>query len=179
MNLDVELSFMLLERGKVMRKILLLVMIITFLFVSGGCTFVEEREAMADFRPDKYWEDVWKIEKRESHIELTPDQAVLDAHSMIRYTGEEPAEDVRILMSSPLTDNLVSEELAVSYNTVKPGEELDFQFHHESPWREEIPITALSGKIVDDYTYNSYISIAWRYGDEEYNLRFFDWSNEH
>ncbi|MDO9535412.1 MAG: hypothetical protein Q7J85_08795 [Bacillota bacterium] len=169
------------ERGKAMRKLLLLLLIISFVFASSGCSVLEEREAMADFRPDRYWENSWKIEKRESHIELTPDQAVLEASSVIRYTGEEPAEDVRIIMSSPLTDNLLDKdgELATSYGTVKPGEVLEYNFRHEGSWREKTPIAVFAEKLVDDYTYNSYIRIAWKYGDQEYSLRFFDWSSDH
>jgi len=169
------------ERGKAMRKLLLLLLIISFLFASSGCTVLEEREAMADYRPDRYWANSWEILERESHIELTPDQAVLNSSCLIRYTGQEPAEDVRIIMSSPLTDNLLDKdkELATSYGTVKPGEELEYEIFHEGSWREKTPVAVFAEKLVDDYTYNSYVRIAWKYGDEEYSFRFFDWSKGH
>ena len=167
------------ERGKVMRKLLLLLLIISFVFASSGCSVSEE--TMADFRPHSNWDGSWKIEKRESHIELTSDQAVLHASSVIRYTGEDPAEDVRIMMSSPLTDNLLDKdgELSTSYGTVEPGDELEYNFNHEGSWREKTPIAVFPEKLVDDYTYNSYISIAWKYDDQEYSLKFFDWSKDH
>jgi len=84
-------------------------------------------------------------------------------------------------MSSPLTDNLLDKDkdLAASYGTVKPGQELEYNFHYESPWREKTPVAVFAEKLVDDYNNNSYIRISWKYGDEEYNLRFFDWSSSH
>jgi hypothetical protein len=169
------------ERGKAMRKLLLLLLVLSFIVASSGCNVVEEREAIADFRPDRYWEEAWKIEKRESHIELTPDHAVLDSSSIIRYTGEEPADDVRIIMSSPLTYSWLDmdKEHIVSYGTVKPGEELEYQIFHEGPWREKTPVAVFAEKLVDDYTYNSYIRISWKYGDQDYSFRFFDWSKGH
>jgi hypothetical protein len=146
--------------------------------VSAGCSVEEEKEVMAGLRPDQYWKGVWEVEERESHIELTPDHAVIDAFCLVKYLGEEPAEDVRIVIRSPLAYRLIEDDLAADYGTVKPGQELEYHLYHEDPsWRKKVPVGVFEVKLVDDFFVNAYVDISWKYGEEKYNIHFYDWGH--
>jgi len=160
-----------------MRKILLL-LLITFLFLSTGCSVEEGKEVMVGLRPDKYWEGIWKVEEKESHLELTPDHAVIEAFCLVKYLGEKPAEDVSIVIRSPLTYRLIVDDLATEYGTVQPGEEFEYHLNYEdASWRKKLPLGVFEEKLKDDFFVNSYVEIAWRYGEEEYNIHFYDWGH--
>lgn len=162
-----------------MKKALLLIVAAVFIMSNAGCAVVEEREALADSFPDKYWEDVWVITERESDIMIDDERALMEAYCQVEYQGEEPAEDVKIIIRSPLTYDFISEESAQRYGTVEPGEKLEYHLQTEyQDWDENVPVYVFAEKISDDFRENYYVGISWRYGEEEFSKQFFDWSKE-
>lgn len=150
--------------------------IFSLLLIATGCAVVEEREALASMRPDKYWENVWVIEKKKTHLEILPDKAVLETNCFISYEGERPAEDVTVIIRSPLTYDFIEDHLAENYGTVYPGDKIEYHLHHEFPhWRERIPVGVFEEKLIDDFTINAYVGISWKYGEEEFSIQFYDW----
>lgn len=162
-----------------MRKILLIILM-AVLFFSTGCSVEEGEEVMAGFRPDKYWEGAWKVEEKESHLELASNGAVAEAFCRIKYLGEKPAEDVRIIIKSPLTYRLIEDDLAAVFDTVQPGEEIEYHLNHEdASWQEKVTVGVFEDKLKDDFSVNSYVEVTWRYADEQYHVQFFDWGDMH
>ncbi len=161
-----------------MRKPLLLVAIISVFFILSGCKVVEEREAVAQYRPDRYWEKVWVVEEKVTHLKATPETITMTASCIIKYEGEEPAEDVTIVMRSPLTYDFIGEQEKQKFDIIAPGEQLEYRLQLEvDNWRERIPVGVFQEKLVDDFQGNSYIGVSWRYGEDEYDIRFYDWGD--
>jgi hypothetical protein len=162
-----------------MRKLLLLILI-AFLFFTTGCRMEEQKEVMAGLRPDKYWKEVWKVEEKETQLELTSGQAVVEAFCRVKYLGEKPAEDVWIMIGSPLTRTLIEDAPAVEYETIQPGEEVEYRLKHEvDSWQEKVPVGVSEQKLKEDFLINSYVQVGWKYGEEEYSIDFYDWKNAH
>jgi len=161
-----------------MQKMLLFLSMVLLLAFSAGCTITEEKEVMAGARSERYWEKVWEVSHRESHVEITPENAVFEASCRVKYRGGEPAEDVKIIIRSPLTYVFIEEHHFKEYGTVKPGEELQYHLYVECPsWRDKMPVGVFEEKLVDDFTLNSHVAISWKYGAEEFAAEFYDWES--
>lgn len=162
-----------------MKRIMLLMLTAVLLFSSNGCTVVQETHAFADSFPDKYWEDVWVIEERKTNMEFDEDTAIMEGYTLVHYQGEQPAEDVRIIIRSPLTYEFISNDKAWLYSTVRPGETIAYTMHAEYPnWEDNTSAYIFEEKLIDDYKKNFYVGISWRYGDEYFSKKFFDWHKE-
>lgn len=160
-----------------MKKVLLIMVAAFFLFGGTGCMVVEEKEAFADSFPDKYWENIWVIEERNTEITIDGEQVIMDGYSVINYKGDKPAEDVTIIIRSPLTYDFIEDGMAQTFGTVEPGEKLEYELHAMYyDWQENVPAYILEDKLMDDFRKNFYVGINWRYGDEQYKKRFHDWS---
>ena len=160
-------------------KKLLLIMAMLFVFsMLAGCKMVEEREAIAEYRPDRYWENVWVVQERISNMEVTEDNIILTASCIVNYEGDELAKDVTLVMKSPLTHPFIDELEKEYFDVVNPGEELRFSMRVElENWQEEIPSSVFKEKLVDDFQDNSYVGVSWNFeeDDEEYDVRMYDW----
>ena len=167
-----------LEGEKDMSRIIFIILM-AILFVSTGCS-MEEEEVMAGFRPDKYWEGIWKVEEKESHLEISPQGAAIEAFCRIRYIGDKPAENVRVIIKSPLTYMLIDDSLAAEYDLVQPGQEVEFHLKHEvASWQEKVTVGVFEDKLKDDFSFNSYVEVNWSDSREQYHVQFFDWGDMH
>lgn len=161
-----------------MRRIIFIILM-AILFVSTGCS-VEEEEVMAGFRPDKYWEGIWKVEEKESHLEISPQGAAIEAFCRIRYLGDEPVENVKVIMKSPLTYMLIDDSLAAEYGLVQHGEEIEFHLKHEVvSWQEKVAVGVFEDKLKEDFSVNSYVEVNWSDSRGQNQVQFFDWRDAH
>ena len=159
-----------------MRKTLLLVLI-AFLLFYAGCSGVGQ-EVIAGVRPEKHWEGTWKIEGLESRVEFIDGQAVVEGFCLIKYRGEKPAEDVRIIINSPLMQNVITGELATEFGTIQPGDEFEYHLNYKSAsWQENVPVGLSEDKLGDDFFLNSYVEVAWKYDPDEFDVVFYDWKS--
>lgn len=159
-----------------MKKLLFFMSIIIVFAMLTGCKVVEEREAVAEYRPDRYWENVWVVQERISNIDASGETLTLTASCIVTYEGDEPAEDVNIVMRSPLTRVFIGEEESEYLDIVNPGEELRFSLQKEvKNWQEEVPAGVFEEKIIDDFQDNSYVGLSWSFGEEEHDIRMYDW----
>ncbi len=145
-----------------------------FFLLAAGCTFqqLDAEETLA--RPDILWKTTWLIEERQARIDLSTEDAFLEASCLINYQGEETVEDVRVAMASPLTDVLIAEDLAKTFSVVKPGDKLKFSFDTVYPhWKKKVPTAILTEKIIDDFNNNSYVSVCWKGDEDEHCVKFF------
>ncbi len=138
-------------------------------------------EVAEGLRPEKYWEEVWKIRNKESNVEMEDGQVYLKASCLLQYQGEKPVEDVQVMILSPLSERLVCLDSAQNYGTISPGEEIEYYLSQPCPcpaW-QETPVVGCSEKnFIDDFTLNSYVDITWSYEGQQHNVKFFDWSEE-
>ncbi|NMB40809.1 MAG: hypothetical protein GX996_02610 [Firmicutes bacterium] len=161
-----------------MRKTLLLILTV-ILLLSVGC-IKEEQEVMAGLRPDKFWEGSWIIEERESRLEYTDADVTMEASCLVKYSGEKPAEDVRIIIKSPLTQKLIADDLAKEFGTVQPAEGVEYRLSHKcTSWKEKVSPGMHGGQLVEDFSLNSFVEITWKYGEDEYSVAFYDWGSVH
>lgn len=159
-----------------MQKTLLFILI-AFLFLSTGCIGAGQ-EVMAGVQPDKYWKDTWVIERLDSQLEVTGDQVLVEAFSPIKYRGDKPAEDVKIIVKSPLLQNLITDALATEFGAIQPGEEIEYRLKNNvDSWREKVPVGVSAEKLQDDFSLNSFVQVTWKYGAEEYSIVFYDWKS--
>ena len=162
-----------------MKRVIALLLLAVLLLGSTGCTVVQETHAFAENFPDKYWENIWVIEERKTNMTIDEDLAVMEGYSLVHYQGEEPAEDVQIIIRSPLTYEFIGSEKAFQYGTVNSGEKLEYIMHAEYPdWQENVSAYIFEEKLQDDYQQNFYVGISWRYGDQQYSKKFFNWEKE-
>lgn len=161
---------------KNMQKPLLLLLVLSLFIFSTGCTVVDATEVTADLRPDKYWEGVWGIEERSAQIEFSGDKVLIEADSVIQYLGEKSAQDVQIVIRSPLTCGLIDDSFVIDYGSVEKGEKLEYSLSIEnSNWSDGVPIGVSEDKLKEDFLINYYVDITWKYDNEEHNVRFYDW----
>lgn len=162
-----------------MKRVIVLLLMAALLSGSAGCTVVQETQTFAESFPDKYWENVWVIEERKTDILFDTDLVVMDGYCRIHYQGDQIAEDVAILIRSPLTYKFIGGGNAWHYSTVQPGQELEYIMHKEyENWHKNVPPYIFADKLQDDYKENAYVGISWRYGDQTYSKKFFDWHKE-
>lgn len=162
---------------KKMQKPLLLLFVLLFVIFSAGCS-PDSSEVIAGIRMDKFWEADWGIEERNMHIAIDGEKVSLEAHSVIQYLGEEPAQDVRIIIRSPLTCKLIDDRFAIDYGNVERGEKLEYSLSTEhSNWPEGVSVGIFEDKLKNDFLINNYVDISWKYEDKEYNVQFFDWDH--
>jgi len=162
-----------------MKRVIVLLLMAVLLLGSTGCTVVQETHAFAESFPDKYWENVWVIEERKTDMVLDGDLAVMNGYCQVLYLGEKPAEDVKIIIRSPLTYEFIGSEKAWEYGTVEPGTTLQYIMHAEFPdWKENVPVYIFGEKVEADYRKNFYVGISWRDGEHQYNKKFFNWHEE-
>ncbi|HHU75467.1 MAG TPA: hypothetical protein GXZ24_01020 [Firmicutes bacterium] len=162
-----------------MKKLLLLMMGCFFL-LAAGCTFerLESEETLA--RPDVLWKTTWLIEERQTSIDLGTDEALLEASCFVYYQGDGMVKDVKIHMGSPLTDGLIDDSVQEkTFSVVKPGYKLKYFMDAGYPqWRERIPAAISTGKLIDDFRDNTYVSISWKDKEDEHSVRFYDFGQE-
>jgi len=159
-----------------LKKLFLIMAVIIVFAMLTGCKVVEEREAVAEYRPDRYWENVWVVQERISNLEATEETLTMTASCIIRYEGDEPAEDVTLIMRSPLTRVFIGEEEKENLDIVNPGEELRFRLQKEvDNWQEKVPAGVFKEKVIDDFQDNSYVGLGWSFGEEEHDIRMYDW----
>ena len=133
----------------------------------------------AGLRPEKYWEGAWKIKEKECVLETDGDQAILKAYCFLEYQGEDPAEDVQIMLRSPLSEKLTGDDPAENFGTINSGEEIEYRLSLAYPaWQEALSAGCSEENLIEDFTLNSYIDITWSYGEQRYNVQFYDWSEE-
>lgn len=163
---------------KEMQKPLLLLLCLLLFIFSAGCTVVDATEVTADLRPDKYWEGVWDVEERNGQIEFSGGKVLIEADSIIQYLGEKSAQDVKIVIRSPLTCDLIDDSFVTDYGTVEKGQKLEYSLCMEDPnWSDGVPIGVFEDKLKDDFLINYFVDITWKYDNEEYNVRFYDWGH--
>ena len=162
-----------------MKKILFL-MLGCFFLLCFGCSLQDQEIVETPSRPDIYWGKTWVIEERETHINLSPSEVSLEAFCLITYQGDEPVEDVRIIMASPLTKILIDDSFAETFAAVKAGDQINYALKADiSSWKEKVP-TGISGeKLINDFEGNSFVSVSWKTGEEEHSVQFFDYEEEH
>ncbi len=163
-----------------MKKWILLMLAAGLLFLGSGCAVVEKAEVLASIRPDLYWKDYWIIEEQLNQIEVldeTGESVVkIDIYGRIRYAGEQPVDNVSVIIRSPLTFDFIEDHQAVHYGTVQPGEVLEYRLLQDYPeWQERVPIGVYKEHIIDDFKGNAYVQISWEKEGESFEERFFSW----
>ena len=107
------------------------------------------------------------------------EQAVLKAYCLLAYQGEGPAEDVQIMMRSPLSENLTGDDPAQNFGTTHPGEEIEYSTVLTYPdWQEALTAGCSAENLVEDFMMNCYVDVAWHSGGQGYNVQFYNWSGE-
>ncbi|MGI5822808.1 MAG: hypothetical protein ACOX6Z_02575 [Dethiobacteria bacterium] len=168
---------------------LLLFFVSSLLLGLGGCLGVDDGSATvtgdqegavpSNLRPDKYWGETWNVKDKESILETDAEQAVFNAHCSIDYRGEKPAENVQVIISSPLTSKIMGAHPAESYGTVQPGETIEYRlFVERSGWQELISAGTSAENLKEDFAANSYVEVTWLDSGQEYSARLFDWSED-
>ena len=162
-----------------MKRIVVLLVLAVLLSGSVGCTVVQDTEVLAEAFPHKHWEKVWIIQERKTEMTIDSERAVMKGYCQVLYQGEEPAEDVQIIIRSPLTYDLIDQQNAWQYGKVDPGRSLEYIMHAEyDDWKDIMSTYIFENKLRDDYQRNYYVGISWRYGEEHYHQKFFDWSDD-
>lgn len=133
----------------------------------------------AGLRPEKYWEETWKILEKNSLLETDGDQVILNACCLIEYLGADPVTDVQIMMRSPLSEKLIGEDSVQNFGKISPGEKIEYKTSLVYPaWQEALTAGCSAENFVEDYIMNYYIDVAWGESEQKYNVQFFDWSAE-
>lgn len=162
-----------------MKRAALAILLLVFAVSFSGCDVVEEEEAVASYRPDRKWAEVWVIDQRETDIEIEPDRAFLEGKAKITYQGDQEVQEVSVIIRSPLTYDFIEEEEMWLYGTVYPGDRLEYELDFECPdWRDKVPIGVTEERLKEDFLTNAYVGVRWTQDGERYNIRFFDWGYE-
>lgn len=167
--------------------VMLLFLVSSLLLGLGGCIGVDDDSAPAtgeqegavpsNLRPDKYWGETWNVKDKESILETGAEQAVFNAHCSLDYRGEKPAENVQVIISSPLTSKLMGDHPAESYGTIQPGDTIAYNLFFELPgWQELISAGTSAQNLKEDFAANSYVEVTWLDSGQQYSAQLFDWS---
>ncbi|MGI5876590.1 MAG: hypothetical protein ACOX6X_07245 [Dethiobacteria bacterium] len=162
-----------------MRNIIFLLLTALLFSFIAGCNVVEETTAGTGVRPEKVFEDIWVVQEKDTQIEITADEVSLKASCSVKYEGTSAAQDVSIIIKSPLTADIIEDDLAQVYDTVNPGDVLEYTLDYQDPdFRGKVPLGSNDNNLIEDFENNSYLEVNWKEDGEDFNVKIFNWDKD-